>query len=65
MGLHRPVPITQATAQQWADAMRRAIADVAPQDAEMANALAGVLEEIALGMVPVAPAEPGSFVRPG
>lgn len=60
MGLHRPVPITQATAQQWADAMRRAIADVAPQDAQMANALAGVLEEIALGMVPVAAAEAGS-----
>jgi hemoglobin len=53
MSLHRPLPISDATAKQWADAMRRAIADVAPQDAEMAQALAGVLEEIALSMAPL------------
>jgi hemoglobin len=53
MSLHRPLPIAAHTAQQWADAMRRAIGDVAPQDAEMAQALAGVLEEIALSMAPL------------
>lgn len=53
MSLHRGLPIARATADQWADAMRRAIADVAPQDRVMADAMAGVLEEIAGSMVPV------------
>ncbi|RVU05001.1 globin [Novosphingobium umbonatum] len=53
MSLHRPLPIAANTAKQWADAMRRAIGDVAPSDTEMAQALAGVLEEIALSMVPL------------
>ena len=37
-------------AAQWAEAMQRAIADVAPADAELAKAMGGVLENIALGM---------------
>jgi len=58
MSLHRGLPIARATADQWAAAMRRAIADVAPADKVMADALAGALEEIAGSMVPVeAPAE--------
>ena len=51
--LHRPMPITQTTAQQWADAMRIAIGEVVAHDPEMVGAMAGVLEEIALSMVPV------------
>lgn len=53
MSLHRGLPIARATADQWAAAIRRAIADVAPADKAMADAMAGVLEEIAGSMVPV------------
>jgi len=53
MSLHRGLPIVRATADQWAAAIRRAIADVAPADKAMADAMAGVLEEIAGSMVPV------------
>jgi len=53
VSIHKPMPITQATARQWADAMRRAIKDIVREDIQMANAMAGVLEEIAMGMVPV------------
>ena len=56
--LHRPMAITQKTAQQWADAMRRAIHDVVREDEEMARTMSGVLEEIALSMVPVEKIEP-------
>jgi len=49
--LHRPMPITQTTAQQWVDAMRRAIGDVVVDDPQMVAAMSGVLEEMALGMV--------------
>ena len=50
MSAHRPYKITPAVAGQWADAMQRAIADVAPPDAELAKAMAGVLGDMALGM---------------
>jgi len=50
MSLHKPFTITRATAGQWAEAMRRAIEDVAPADQQLAQAMAGVLEEMALGM---------------
>jgi hemoglobin len=53
MSMHRAMPIAQNTADQWGAAMRRAIADVAPADRVMADAMAGVLEEIAASMVPV------------
>lgn len=55
MSLHRGLPIASSTADQWAAAMRRAIADVAPADRVMADAMAGVLGEIAGSMVPVEP----------
>lgn len=54
MSMHRGLPIARETADQWAAAMARAIADVAPADRVMADAMAGVLEEIAGSMVPVA-----------
>lgn len=53
MSMHRGLPIARETADQWAAAMARAIADVAPADKVMADAMAGVLEEIAGSMVPV------------
>lgn len=53
MSMHRGMPIAKNTADQWGAAMRRAIADVAPADRVMADAMAGVLQEIAASMVPV------------
>jgi len=50
MSVHKPYVITKQVAEQWAEAMKRAIADVAPEDAELAKAMGGVLEELALGM---------------
>lgn len=50
MSMHKPFPIDAVTAGQWAGAMRRAIADVAPADAEIAGAMGDVLERMALGM---------------
>ncbi len=50
MSMHKPFAITRETAGQWADAMRRAIADVAPADSEIANALSNVLAQMATGM---------------
>lgn len=48
--MHKPFPITHETAGQWADAMGRAIADVAPDDAEIAKAMTEVLSNMARGM---------------
>lgn len=50
MSVHKPFAISHGLAEQWSDAMKRAIADVAPADAEIANALAEVLSNLALGM---------------
>lgn len=50
MSLHSPFPIDRDTAGQWAQAMRRAIADVAPADADVAQAMGDVLTRMALGM---------------
>ncbi|MCB2060249.1 MAG: group II truncated hemoglobin [Novosphingobium sp.] len=50
MSVHKPYAITKQVAGQWGEAMKRAIADVAPEDAELAKAMGGVLEELALGM---------------
>lgn len=50
MSVHKPFAISHAAAGQWAEAMKRAIADVAPADAELARAMGGVLEQMALGM---------------
>ena len=48
--VHKPFTISAEVSGQWADAMRRAIADVAPADEKLAKAMAGVLEEMARGM---------------
>lgn len=50
MSVHKPYAIGTAVAGQWADAMQRAIADVAPAEAELAKAMGGVLAEMAIGM---------------
>ncbi|GEO00183.1 hypothetical protein NSE01_20150 [Novosphingobium sediminis] len=50
VSMHAPFRIDKAIAGQWADAMRRAIADVAPEDAAIAEALADVLDRMARGM---------------
>ncbi|MBS0255503.1 MAG: group II truncated hemoglobin [Proteobacteria bacterium] len=50
VSMHAPFPIGRATAAQWAEAMERAISDVAPADSEIAGALADVLKRMALGM---------------
>jgi len=50
MSVHKPYTITHEMARQWGEAMKRAIADVAPEPADMAKAMGGVLEELALGM---------------
>lgn len=50
MSVHKPYAISHAAAGQWAEAMKRAIAEVAPADAELAKAMGGVLEQLALGM---------------
>ena len=50
MSAHKPFKIGEDVAKQWADAMKRAIADVAPANAQLAKAMGGVLEEMALGM---------------
>ena len=50
MSAHKPFVITAQTAGQWSEAMRRAIGDVETADADLAKAMAGALEEMALGM---------------
>lgn len=51
MSAHRDIPVNSQTARQWADAMRRAIEDCPPDDPRVGNAMADVLEKIALGMI--------------
>ncbi len=50
VSMHAPFGINRETARQWADAMRRAIADVAPGDTAIAETLADVLDRMARGM---------------
>ena len=50
VSMHAPFGISRETAGQWSNAMRRAIADVAPGDAVIARALADVLDRLARGM---------------
>jgi hemoglobin len=50
VSMHSPFGIDATTAGQWADAMRQAIADVAPSDNAIARALADVLDRMARGM---------------
>ena len=50
VSMHARFGINRETAGQWAAAMRRAIADIAPGDAAIAEALADVLDRMARGM---------------
>jgi len=50
VSMHSPFGIDTATAKQWADAMRQAIADVGPADTAIAETLADVLDRMARGM---------------
>ncbi|MCJ2187543.1 group II truncated hemoglobin [Novosphingobium beihaiensis] len=50
MSIHKPFTMSRETAGQWAEAMQRAIADVAPEPADMAKAMGEVLGDMARGM---------------
>jgi hemoglobin len=50
MNAHRPYAISTAHAAQWAEAMRRAIAEVAPEPANLAAAMADALADLATRM---------------
>lgn len=50
MSVHKPFVINRAVAEQWADAMKRAVVDVAPQPADMAQAMGEVLADLARSM---------------
>lgn len=50
MSVHKPYAISRQVAGQWAEAMKRAIADVAPQNAELAGQMSQLLGDLALGM---------------
>ena len=50
MSMHAPFPIGPQTAEQWAQAMTRAIAETDLADREVADAMADVLSRMAKGM---------------
>ncbi len=50
MSAHRDLPICRETAQQWVEAMRRAIEECGPQDRQVGAAMAEVLSSLAIGM---------------
>ncbi|MBL8549648.1 MAG: group II truncated hemoglobin [Hyphomonadaceae bacterium] len=50
MSAHDPFAISPAIAGQWAEAMRRAIADVAPANAALAAQMGEILAKMAQGM---------------
>jgi len=50
MSVHKPYTISRKVADQWAEAMKRAIADVAPEEDQLAKAMGEVLGELATGM---------------
>jgi len=50
MSVHKPYAISSQVAGQWAEAMERAIADVAPENADLAQQMAKLLGDLARGM---------------
>jgi hemoglobin len=50
MSIHKPYPIDQELARQWAGAMKRAIADTPVEDAGLAGQMALMLERMAEGL---------------
>ena len=51
MSIHSPLAIVNKTAEQWGDAMRRAIAETRMEDREIADAMTEALSRMAAGMV--------------
>lgn len=51
MSAHKPYAITETVARQWGEAMKRAVAEAETSDPQLARAMGGVLEELALNMV--------------
>lgn len=60
MSIHKPFRITQSSAQQWAEAMRRAIADVDPQPRKVAEAMGEVLSDLCAAMAQRPPQTPAA-----
>lgn len=50
MSVHKPYTISTRVAGQWAEAMKRAIADVETDDAKLAQAMGEALGDLATGM---------------
>ena len=50
MSVHKPFTINRKVAGQWAEAMKRAVADVATPDEAMAKQMGEVLAQLAKGM---------------
>ena len=50
MSVHKPYAISRTVAEQWSDAMKRAIADVAPANAAVTAQMGDILGNLASGM---------------
>ncbi|MDG2003966.1 MAG: group II truncated hemoglobin [Novosphingobium sp.] len=50
MSVHKPYTISSQVAEQWSEAMQRAIADVAPEEDQLAKAMGEALGELAKSM---------------
>ena len=50
MSVHKPYAISTTVAAQWAEAMQRAIAEVAPARADLAGQMSDLLCDLARGM---------------
>ncbi len=50
MSVHKPYTISRQVAEQWAEAIQRAIADVAPQEEQLGKALGKALGDLAASM---------------
>ena len=58
MSIHKPFRITAKTADQWAGAMQRAIAEIDPQPAHIAKAMGEVLADLCTAMAARPPQNP-------
>jgi len=50
MSVHKSIPIPPAVAEQWADAMQRAIADCGPEDEKLGAEMSELLSRMARSM---------------
>ena len=58
MSIHKPFRITASAADQWAGAMQRAIADVAPEPKRVADAMGEILADLCAAMAARPPQNP-------